>query len=437
MLKKITFGSTNLADLHEVFRMDSAEVLENRRARLFPLGQTENETLTTSIFLASLSAVKEYREELFSTIGVNKIKTRNVGIHVYTELESITKDRRPDGLIVITSGKHNPIIEWAAFVEVKVGKENINSPQVEKYIDFGRDIGINNIITISNEMVTTPMDSPVKTTKRSVGLFHWSWKYLLVMASKLVNDDRVEDEDHVFILNELQRYLKAHRNIQSYNDMGGKDWREAVKKIHDYTPGQKIDKATLELLVNSLMQEEKDISLELTQATPFYVEVDAKEDRSSQIEKMLLDTKVVTSSYIINQDKNNKFKMEIDFIRQCINCSTNQTVATGKAQAQTTNLLKTLDKSGVGASDHILVKALYKRNKSLNEGVSVRQLLDEKTHGDSYSVLDKSLGDEIKEFEIKTKDALHRDFQNPKNFVTRIEEIADRFVQQVMSAFSA
>ena len=73
MLKKITFGSTNLSDLYEVFRMNSMDVLENRRARLFPLGQTENETLTTSIFLASLSAVKEYREELFSTIGVNKI----------------------------------------------------------------------------------------------------------------------------------------------------------------------------------------------------------------------------------------------------------------------------------------------------------------------------------------------------------------------------
>jgi hypothetical protein len=435
MLKKITFGSTNLSDLYEVFRMSSMDVLENRRARLFPLGQTENETLTTSIFLASLSAVKEYREELFSTIGVNKIKTRNVGIHVFTELESIAKDRRPDGLVVITSGKHNPIIEWAAFVEVKVGKEVINSAQVDKYIEFGRDIGISNIITISNEMVTTPLDSPVKTNKRSIGLFHWSWKYLLVMASKLVNDNKVEDEDHVFILNELQRYLRAHRNIQSYNNMGGKEWKEAVRKIHDYAPTQKIDKTTLDVLTNSLKQEEKDISLELTESSKFYVEVDAKEDRNEEIEKMLLESKVVTSTYIINQDKNIKFKIEIDFIRQCINCCTTQKINTGKAQAQTTNLLKTLDKSGVGASDHILVKAVYKRNKFLNEGISVRQLLNEKEHGDQYSVLDKSLGDEIKEFEIKTKDMLHRDFQNPKNFVTRIEEIAERFVQQVMTAF--
>lgn len=257
----------------------------------------------------------------------------------------------------------------------------------------------------------------------------------MVMASKLVNDNKVEDEDHVFILNELQRYLRAHRNIQSYNNMGGKEWKEAVRKIHDYAPTQKIDKATLDVLTSSLKQEEKDISLELTESSKFYVEVDAKEDRNDEIEKMLLDSKVVTSTYIINQDKNIKFKIEIDFIRQCINCCTTQKINTGKAQAQTTNLLKTLDKSGVGASDHILVKAIYKRNKFLNEGISVRQLLNEKEHGDQYSVLDKTLGDEIKEFEIKTKDMLHRDFQNPKNFVTRIEEIAERFVQQVMTAF--
>lgn len=435
MIKKIVLGSTNLADLHEVFRMESEETLQNRKARLFPVGHTEKETLTTSIFLASLSAVKEYREELFSAIGITKIKTRNVSVHVYTELENVSKDKRPDGLIVITSGKHNPVIEWVSFVEVKVGTEKIKSSQIDDYIEFGRDVGINNIITISNQMVTTPMDSPVSTSKRSFNLFHWSWKYLLVMASKLVKDHKVVDEDHVFILNELQRYLRAHKNIQSFNNMGGTDWREAVKKIQHYETSQKIDKPTLEILVNSLKQEEKDISLELTENASFYIDLCAKSDRENEIEQMLLNKKVVTSTYMINQNKLCVFNVEVDFIRQTITCATRQKISNGKAQAQTSNLLKALDKNGLGASDHILIKAYYIRNKSPNDGITVRQLLDERTQSDPYSIVDKTLGDEIKEFEIITRDALGRDFQSPTNFVSKIESLALRFVQQVMSSF--
>lgn len=432
MIKKIKLGETNLSDLHEIFKLNSEEDLNKKRARLFPVGDTKGEIATTSIFLASLSAVKEYREYLLTTIGINKIKTRNVNLHVYTELENELKDARVDGLLVITSGKHNPIIEWASFIEAKVADEKLKEDQIDRYIQFGKEIGVDTIITISNEMVTSPMQSPI-ATKKKANLFHWSWMYLKVVASKLVRGDVVIDEDHVYILKELRRYMDAHRNLRGFNNMGS-TWKEAAKRVRNFDSAQKVDKATLACLAGSYKQEEKDISLQLMDKTSYQVEIDSKEDRSVIIEKMLDSSKVISTPFIINKNKLNRFCIETDFIRQEVRCLTTFVVETGKAQAQTTALLKILDQRGVGTSDDIWVKAIYIRNKFINNDISLRQLLDEKERGEPYSILDKSLGNEVKRFEVKTRDLLGRDFSSPKNFIVRIERISFRFIQQVMSS---
>ena len=433
MIKRIDFGKTSFSDLHQVFKLNTPLELENKRARLFPSGNTDQEAATTSIFLASLCAAKEYREELLITLGVNKIKTRNVNLHAYTELTNKTKEERPDGLLVITSGKHNPVIEWAAFIEAKVGNAVIDEAQIERYVEFGREIGVNTIISISNEMVTSPLYSPVKTKKRSFCLNHWSWKYLSVIAKKLVRDDAVRDEDHVFLLNELRRYADGHKNLRSHNHMG-KEWKDAVTKIHAYRSKDKIDSLTVNSLVTAYKQEEKDISLELTDTSSYLVELVAKEDRAPLIEKMLQEKKVVTTSYIMNKDRSAQFQVITDFIRHEVRCATSISINKGKAQAQTSSLLKMLDQSGVGASDYIFIKALYIRNKSVPKEVTLTQLLNERESGEPYSILDKAFGDEVKVFEIKTKDLLGRKFASPNGYIEKIEKIAKRFLEQVMTS---
>ena len=162
MIKKIDCGKTHFENLYQIFKYTSPEELESKRARLFPGGNADNEVSTTSIFLSTLSAVKEYREELLSQVGIKKICNKNVSLHTYTELQSGSKDDRPDGLIVITSGKLKPIIEWVCFVEVKIGNNTIDESQVERYATFAREIGVNSIITVSNDLVTNPMQSPIK-----------------------------------------------------------------------------------------------------------------------------------------------------------------------------------------------------------------------------------------------------------------------------------
>jgi hypothetical protein len=433
VIKRIDLGKTSLSDLHQVFKLNSPTELEKKKARLFPIGNSEAEISTTSIFLASLCAVKEYRKELLLAIGVNKIRTRNVNLHAYTELENVSKEERPDGLLIITSGKQNPVIEWAAFIEAKVGNNQICEHQIGRYVEFGKDIGVTTIISISNEMVTSPTDSLVSTRRRSFTLNHWSWKYLSVSAQKLIRNGGIEDVDHIYILRELRRYLDGHKGLRSHNHMGG-GWKSAVKKIHSYAANSKMDKSTLDSLVSSYKQEEKDISLQLTDTSDYLVELLDKEDRAPLIEKMLKESRTISTPFTINKNRSIQFNIVADFIRQEVRCITSVVVEQGKAQAQTSALLKLLDHTGIGTSDDIFIKAIYIRNKSVPNEITLRQLLDEKDNNEPYSIVDKSLGDKIKVFEIKTEDLLGRDFVSPKRFIVKIEKIAQVFLQQVMSS---
>lgn len=431
MPRTIDFGKTPFDDLYLILNdnFKSQEELNNRKARLFPQGNTDTEQATTSIFLSSLGAVKEYREELLCNIGVNKIKNKNVSLHVYTEINSSTKEDRPDGLIVLTSGKSNPIIEWAAFVEVKTNNNLIEQGQIDRYIEFAKTVGIESIITISNQLVTSPTDSVVQTRKNKFSLSHWSWTYLRVTARRLIRTNSVEDLDHIYILEELRRYLDAHKNVSNYVNMG-KGWREITEKVNQLQVDQKIPEDILNPLVTSYTQEEKDISLQLTDNSPLHVTLSAKKDRKVTIINSLSKSKTISTDFVIHGTKKT-FTITTDFIRQNVTCSTQVVISSGKSQAQTTALIKSLE-SDAGGTDRIIVRALYARNKSANDGYSLQQLIDDRKRGDSYSILDKSIGDSVKAFEITTRDKLGRDFSNPRKFIASLEGIANRFLTQVM-----
>jgi len=430
IIKKIESGKTNLEDLYQVFKYTSASELDSKRARLFPSGNTDNEVSTTSIFLSTLTAVKEYRETLLSQLGVKKICNKNVSLHTFTELQSDTKDDRPDGLIVVTSGKLKPIIEWACFVEVKIGSNNIEAHQVDRYSTFARDVGVNSIITVSNDLVTNPMQSPIKLRKRSFNLYHWSWTFLQVTAQRLIRTESIEDEEHIYILNEFGRYIESHKKLSNYTSMG-KDWKDSVMSIQSLELKQKISPIILSNVVESFVQEEKDISLQLTARSQFHIELLSKGDRKEAVEKMLQNNKVITSQFMLDQDKNNTFFIDVDFIRQEVRCYTNIVISEGKARAQTTNLIKMFE-SESGYTDCILVNAFYIRNRSIKADTPLSTLFEEKELAEPYTILDKSYGDEVKYFEVKTKDLLGRDFKSPKNFILKLEAVAERFLEQVV-----
>ena len=274
------------------------------------------------------------------------------------------------------------------------------------------------------------MQSPVKLKKRSFNLFHWSWAFLGVTANRLIRTDSVEDEDHVYILGEFRRYVDSHKKLSNYVSMG-KDWKESTALIQSLDVKQKIPPVTLSNVVESYIQEEKDIGLQLTDRSQFHIELLSKGDRKDAVEKMLQTSKVITSQFMLDQDKNNTFSIDIDFIRQEIRCYTNIVITKGKAQAQTTALVKMFE-SESGYTDCILVNAIYIRNKSKGTDTPLATLFNEKELSEPYSILEKSFGDEVKYFEVKTKDLLGRDFRSTKNFIIKLEAIAERFLEQVV-----
>ena len=134
-----------------------------------------------------------------------------------TSLQSSGK--RPDGLIVVTTGKRT----WTAIVEAKVGSSNLDAAQVEAYLEIARDVGADAVITMSNQFVTVPTHHPVTVSKsklRSVGLYHWSWTFLLTEALLHEASRSISDSDQAFILREMVRYLEHDSSgIRSFQRM--------------------------------------------------------------------------------------------------------------------------------------------------------------------------------------------------------------------------
>ncbi|MBE0494209.1 MAG: hypothetical protein IBX48_07685, partial [Thiomicrospira sp.] len=278
--------------------------------------------------------------------------------------------------------------------------------------------------------------SPFTTRKRNFNLYHWSWTYLKVSAKRLVRAGVIQDSDHEFILKELRRYFDGHSKLTNFTNMGGKEWKEAVQKCRDTGRDAKLPKACTDVLVKAYKQEEKDIALQLTDNNTkgCHIRLDGiKDDREEELLKMLSKDRIVETSLIINQNKNWKFGIRVDFYKLEIECFTNVVIEKGKAQAQTTSLLSLMQNAGY--TSQILVNAYYARNKTPNlDSISLQNLIEEKNSKmiSTYSTVNKDMGEEVKYFQLKTKDLLGAEFMAPIKFVQRIEDIAERFLEHVM-----
>jgi len=434
MAKKIILGQTFFDDLHQYLGFESKEKLYSKQACLFPIGKSTDEVATTSIFLSSLKAVKEYREESISNIGIKKIRNKNIDLHIFTEVSSEDDLDRPDGLIVLTSGKKNPIIEWMCLVEVKIGNNKIDDAQIDRYIDFANTIGIDTILTISNQIVSDVTESVVKTKKahKFKNIFHWSWTYLSVEARRLLLNSLVEDKDHQYILSELRKYFDKHPSIKNYNTMDS-SWKDATKKILEYGYSSKIPKDIVDKIIYSYKQEEQDISYQLTDLTGYHVKFKlGKNSRDEELEKMIQEEKKLCSTYYIKGFEKQTFNVELDLISRTLKCYTKVCIEKGKAQAQTTRLLNCIKDPAI--SDDIKIRGCYLRNKK-TEFVSLSTLFNEYDKKETYSIVNKEYGDVIKEFEIMIVDDLGSNMYKNKVIVETIESLAEVFLNKVFVNF--
>src|SRR5215213_6236453 len=205
-------------------------------ARLIPAvgirGQEEQEKRATSSLLAVMRAVPEFGHALLKPLGAPKGR-----MATFAEVQlkdSAGKVHIPDGAISVERGK----TAWRCLVEVKTGGAALKPEQVNRYLDMAREHRLDAVLTISNDITSSPDDSPVDVDKRklrSVRLVHLSWWRILTEAIVQHRHRGVSDPDQAWILGELIAYLDDERSGASgFQDMG-ENWVKVRNGAGDNT----------------------------------------------------------------------------------------------------------------------------------------------------------------------------------------------------------
>ncbi|PVH29766.1 hypothetical protein [Pararhodobacter oceanensis] len=298
---------------------------QGESARLFPvLSTTSKEGRTTSIVLACMSKIDEFGHALLASVG--RPLGKRAKLDVYTEIvfeKPKTEIReRPDGLIVVTVGSR----EWRALLETKIGNNELDPQQIERYRSLAKEFDIDCVITISNQFATTPDAHPVEAVRKSkskIPVFHWSWMHILTTADLLISAKGVADEDQRILLNELRRFL-THESagIRGFDRMP-REWTELNKLV---TSGGAIPaKSPIALpVLEAWHQETRDLSLILSRLTGTAVTEklprrhikDPSERQKAELQ-LLRDAGQLTSELLI-PDAASPLLVVADLKRRCI-----------------------------------------------------------------------------------------------------------------------
>jgi hypothetical protein len=193
-----------------------------RRARLIPTsgisGQEEQEQRATSSLLAVMGAVPQFGRAILDHVGAPGGR-----LQTFTEVRFLDDDTRlsiPDGALVVERGK----TRWVCLVEVKTAGAQLRQDQVERYLVLAIANGFDAVLTISNQITASPLESPLvidaKKTKK-VALRHLSWWQVMTEARVQYKHRGISDPDQAWVLGELIAYLDHERaGAGGFEDMG-------------------------------------------------------------------------------------------------------------------------------------------------------------------------------------------------------------------------
>ncbi len=252
-------------------------------ARLFPvIAETGKEQRATSILLSVFSMVPEFSKRVLTRIG-QAVGTRT-SVVAYTEIVFKSEDRavkgdRPDGLLVLKSGKKT----WSALLEVKIGRNELRTEQIERYLRLARDHDIDCVMTISNDFAAVPEHTPYTVPKnltKKVQLFHFSWMGILTDAVLMHDQAALSDPERAFLIREFVRFLShPSAGLTGFTKMPHL-WSDTVGKIQ---AGGQADKPEALEIVNGWHQEVRDLSLRLSRVVS--CKVDVKLPRSHRLDR--------------------------------------------------------------------------------------------------------------------------------------------------------
>jgi hypothetical protein len=260
--------------------------IEAKEARLIPVYKDEG--ALASVFLSGIKLIKEFQKHFLSEAEIKSGK-----IYVYREvdfkkqLKSTNEGCRVDGLLILV--KSEKIVDAVVF-EMKSKMNLLDQKQIEKYIELCGEIGVNKLVTISNQPTSNPHQSPVlvKINRSSkFSLIHFSWEYVMTVASNFINSDKaIEDSDQKEIMREIYNYLQCDETGSYVFSEVKKEWKDFVSKIDNGATITDSDECLAVTAVN-LAQMESHLALELSKLSFSYVTiVEPKNHRENYKEKI-------------------------------------------------------------------------------------------------------------------------------------------------------
>ena len=391
-------------------------------ARLIPFYKPGDEMALTSIFLSGLRLIDEFKKNVFKAIGL----TISGKVHIFTEVEFLLFDKkRVDGLILIERGKK---IVDGVIIEVKNKNNQLDAPQIESYTKIAQAYKIPKILTISNQFVNFPTQSPLTIkTPKSVNLYHFSWSYLLTLAHILLMDNKtnIADKDQVEIMNEIVNYFESPKSgVLGFTQMKS-GWTDVSQKINAGASLKMNDKDVDET-VSSWLEEERDMSLILSRNLGLFVKSGNKKYKESLLErikkekKSLVQNKYVESNLQIDGAVSD-MTIRPNFGRKNIELSVNVSVPEDrKLRPQLTWMRNQIN--SCKKKNHELFK---KFENGLMLDVNVKFLSNpiRVPLSELEDAHEKLLGKEIKSLSVVYINYLGKKFESRKLFVTNLEVI--------------
>jgi hypothetical protein len=194
-------------------------------AQLIPVagirGTKEQEQRATSALLAVMGIVPSFGKAILSYLDAPSGR-----ISTYTEVQFRDKEGKaiPDGAIVVEWGKNR----WVCLVEVKTGKGQLASEQVNRYMRVAAANGFDAVLSISNQIVSSPDALPFipnKTLVKKVkAVRHLSWFRIFTEAIIEHQHKVVPDPEQAWILGQLINYLDHENSGAGGFDGMGSDW---------------------------------------------------------------------------------------------------------------------------------------------------------------------------------------------------------------------
>ena len=236
-----------------------------QRARLIPtVSDSRKEERIVSVLLATLTVVHPFAEQLLERCGVRLGKTSD--LRSYTEVEFVAADGsrkdRPDGVLSLLTRKSR----WTALVEAKIDNNDISEEQVHRYAEFARELGIDAVVTLSNQLAPLPSHVPYSVPKRlrnRIEFFHISWISVLTQAELLLRHSEDISREQAFILEEMARYFgHPSSGVRRFDKMNS-EWRSLVLGVRNEQQFKRSS-SEIENTVASWHQEERDICLLLS-----------------------------------------------------------------------------------------------------------------------------------------------------------------------------